>query len=222
MSAFCFCKAKLVLLALDNRGDGGDAIWFLTEIGGRMIQPDRDDGLAVGYADGGRGALGDAERRSPGKPVNHVLTQSVNHVALDSFSAPTIDMERFFYRFWYERACNAFWDSFQNPAPEGLTVIRSYKSCGWGRERCDRKGRAVFLRPRADSASMGSASTGISTSSTKLKKISTLCRRLPSKFLQAAKCSLFPQPGQNRSPENNPCRFFRCRIPATPESTANS
>ena len=48
-----------------------------------------------------------------------------------------------------------------------------------GRERCDRKGHAVFLRPRVDSAIMGSASTGISTSSTKLKKISTFCRRLP-------------------------------------------
>ena len=108
MSAFYFCKANLVLLELDNRGDGGDAIWFLIEMGGWMIQPDRDDSLAVGYADGGRGSPGDAERRSPGKSVNHVLTQSVNHVALDIFAAPTIDMERFFYRFWYERACNAF------------------------------------------------------------------------------------------------------------------
>lgn len=62
---------------------------------------------------------------------------------------------------------------------EGLIVVRNYKSCGWGRERCDRKGHAVFLRPRVDSAIMGSASTGISTSSTKLKKISTFCRRLP-------------------------------------------
>ena len=62
---------------------------------------------------------------------------------------------------------------------EGLTVVRNYLSCGWGRGRCDRKGHAVFLRPRVDSAIMGSASTGISTSSTKLKKISTFCRRLP-------------------------------------------
>ena len=62
---------------------------------------------------------------------------------------------------------------------QGLIVVRNYKSCGWGRERCDRKGHAVFLRPRVDSAIMGSASTGISTSSTKLKKISTFCRRLP-------------------------------------------
>ena len=53
------------------------------------------------------------------------------------------------------------------------------KSCGWGRERCDREGHAVFLCPRVDSAIMGSASTGISTSSTKLKMISTFCRRLP-------------------------------------------
>ena len=50
MSAFSFCKANLVLLELDNRGDGGgDASWFLIEMGGRMIQPDRDVG---------RGALG--------------------------------------------------------------------------------------------------------------------------------------------------------------------
>ena len=62
---------------------------------------------------------------------------------------------------------------------QGLTVVRNYKSCGSGRGRCDRDGHAVFLRPRVDSAIMGSASTGISTSSTKLKKISTFCRRLP-------------------------------------------
>ena len=67
----------------------------------------------------------------------------------------------------------------ETPSWEGLIVVRNYKSCGWGRERCDRKGHAVFLRPRVDSAIMGSASTGISTSSTKLKKISTFCRRLP-------------------------------------------
>ena len=67
----------------------------------------------------------------------------------------------------------------ETPSWEGLTVVRNYKSCGWGRGRCDRKGHAVFLRPRVDSAIMGSASTGISTSSTKLKKISTFCRRLP-------------------------------------------
>lgn len=62
---------------------------------------------------------------------------------------------------------------------KGLTVVRNYKSCVWGRERCDREGHAVFLRPRVDSAIMGSASTGISTSLTKLKMISTFCRRLP-------------------------------------------
>ena len=67
----------------------------------------------------------------------------------------------------------------ENMQIEGLTVVRNYKSCGWGRERCDRKGHAVFLRPRVDSAIMGSASTGISTSSTKLKMISTFCLRLP-------------------------------------------
>ena len=63
-----------------------------------------------------------------------------------------------------------------------------------GRERCDHEGHAVFLRPRIDSATMGSASTGISTSSTKLKMISTFCLRLP------------PQSAQYSSPENSPCR----------------
>ena len=54
MSAFCFCKANLVLLELDNRRDsGGDAIWFLIEMGGRMIQPDRNDGPDIGTAHGG-------------------------------------------------------------------------------------------------------------------------------------------------------------------------
>ncbi len=38
-----------------------------------------------------------------------------------------------------------------------------------GRERCDRNGHAVFLRPRVDCATTGSEITGISTSSTKLK-----------------------------------------------------
>lgn len=38
-----------------------------------------------------------------------------------------------------------------------------------GRERCDRNGHAVFLRPRVDLATTGSEITGISTSSTKLK-----------------------------------------------------
>ena len=38
-----------------------------------------------------------------------------------------------------------------------------------GRERCDRNGHAVFLRPGVDFATTGSEITGISTSSTKLK-----------------------------------------------------
>lgn len=38
-----------------------------------------------------------------------------------------------------------------------------------GRERCDRNGHAVFLRPRVDFATTGLEITGISTSSTKLK-----------------------------------------------------
>lgn len=37
------------------------------------------------------------------------------------------------------------------------------------RERCDRNGHAVFLRPGVDFATTGSEITGISTSSTKLK-----------------------------------------------------
>lgn len=38
-----------------------------------------------------------------------------------------------------------------------------------GRERCDRNGHAVFLRPGVDFATTSSETTGISTSSTKLK-----------------------------------------------------
>ena len=38
-----------------------------------------------------------------------------------------------------------------------------------GRERCDRNGHAVFLRPGVDFATIGSEIKGISTSSTKLK-----------------------------------------------------
>ena len=49
----------------------------------------------------------------------------------------------------------------------------------WGRERCDRVGHAVFLRPREDSAIMGSASTGISTQ--------TECRKR-NKKIAAAVC----------------------------------
>ena len=77
------------------------------------------------------------------------------------------------------RLLRLYQNGSKSPENQGLTVVRNYKSCGWGRGRCDRKGHAVFLRPRVDSAIMGSASTGISTSSTKLKKISTFCRRLP-------------------------------------------
>ena len=82
-------------------------------------------------------------------------------------------------RFFEESKANRWENGSKSPENQGLIVVRNYKSCGWGRERCDRKGHAVFLRPRVDSAIMGSASTGISTSSTKLKKISTFCRRLP-------------------------------------------
>ena len=77
------------------------------------------------------------------------------------------------------RLLRLYQNGSKSPENQGLTVVRNYKSCGWGRGRCDRKGHAVFLRPREDSAIMGSASTGISTSSTKLKMISTFCLRLP-------------------------------------------
>ena len=77
------------------------------------------------------------------------------------------------------RLLRLYQNGSKSPENQGLTVVRNYKSCGLGRERCDRVGHAVFLRPREDSAIMGSASTGISTSSTKLKMISTFCLRLP-------------------------------------------
>ena len=52
---------------------------------------------------------------------------------------------------------------------QGLIVIRYYLALRGGRERCDRNGHAVFLRPEVDFATTGSEITGISTSSTKLK-----------------------------------------------------
>ena len=58
--------------------------------------------------------------------------------------------------------------------PEKPVVIRLNSdkvlfSFARGRERCDRNGHAVFLRPGVDFATTGSEITGISTSSTKLK-----------------------------------------------------
>lgn len=65
-----------------------------------------------------------------------------------------------------------FKDSFhskKNQTPQGLIVIRYYLALRGGRERCDRNGHAVFLRPEVNFATTGSEITGISTSSTKLK-----------------------------------------------------
>lgn len=59
-----------------------------------------------------------------------------------------------------------------------------------GRERCDRNGHAVFLRPGVDFATTSSETTGISTSSTKLKWIFTFCTRLPLD-LSGANTSIF-------------------------------
>ena len=61
-----------------------------------------------------------------------------------------------------------------SPAPKktGALRLNSDKvlfSFARGRERCDRNGHAVFLRPGVDFATTGSEITGISTSSTKLK-----------------------------------------------------
>ena len=58
------------------------------------------------------------------------------------------------------------------PKKPVVTKLNSDKvlfSFAGGRERCDRNGHAVFLRPRVDLATTGSEITGISTSSTKLK-----------------------------------------------------
>lgn len=60
----------------------------------------------------------------------------------------------------------------QNPGkPYGVRLNRDKVlfSFARGRERCDRNGHAVFLRPGVDFATTGSEITGISTSSTKLK-----------------------------------------------------
>lgn len=58
------------------------------------------------------------------------------------------------------------------PKKPVVTRLNSDKvlfSIARGRERCDRNGHAVFLRPGVDFATTSSETTGISTSSTKLK-----------------------------------------------------
>ena len=57
----------------------------------------------------------------------------------------------------------------KNTAERRLNSDKVLFSSARGRERCDRNGHAVFLRPGVDFATTGSEITGISTSSTKLK-----------------------------------------------------
>lgn len=59
--------------------------------------------------------------------------------------------------------------SYKNPVQPRRNSDKVLFSFARGRERCDRNGHAVFLRPRVDFATTGSEITGISTSSTKLK-----------------------------------------------------
>ena len=57
----------------------------------------------------------------------------------------------------------------KSPVTARLNSDKVLFSFARGRERCDRNGHAVFLRPGVDFATTGSEITGISTSSTKLK-----------------------------------------------------
>ena len=57
----------------------------------------------------------------------------------------------------------------KNPVIRRLNSDKVLFSIARGRERCDRNGHAVFLRPGVDFATTSSETTGISTSSTKLK-----------------------------------------------------
>ena len=57
----------------------------------------------------------------------------------------------------------------KNPGNSRLNSDKVLFSIARGRERCDRNGHAVFLRPGVDFATTSSETTGISTSSTKLK-----------------------------------------------------
>ena len=62
--------------------------------------------------------------------------------------------------------------NYDKPEKHVVSRLNSDKvlfSFARGRERCDRNGHAVFLRPGVDFATTGSEITGISTSSTKLK-----------------------------------------------------
>lgn len=82
----------------------------------------------------------------PGKDINYFLNR------LDQVMAAP------FANYWNETSLKARLNSDK--------VLFSFAR---GRERCDRNGHAVFLRPRVDFATTGSEITGISTSSTKLK-----------------------------------------------------
>lgn len=57
----------------------------------------------------------------------------------------------------------------KSPETTRLNSDKVLFSIARGRERCDRNGHAVFLRPGVDFATTSSETTGISTSSTKLK-----------------------------------------------------
>lgn len=57
----------------------------------------------------------------------------------------------------------------KSPGNSRLNSDKVLFSIARGRERCDRNGHAVFLRPGVDFATTSSETTGISTSSTKLK-----------------------------------------------------
>ena len=135
------------------RRPGGQGGRQAGQCGGRLcvLHPLRQKMPAGGHHGGPRGQDLAARRRRLRRlrRLRGVLPQKVPDAAISGQAAP----------------CNAT-KSCQRPRRNSDKVLFSFAR---GRERCDRNGHAVFLRPRVDFATTGSEITGISTSSTKLK-----------------------------------------------------
>lgn len=99
------------------------------------------------------------QKRSVTAPFGHRLSDELSEIILDHL------------HFDHRLTTTVQWHykMLEKPVVTRLNSDKVLFSFARGRERCDRNGHAVFLRPGVDFATTGSEITGISTSSTKLK-----------------------------------------------------
>lgn len=99
------------------------------------------------------------QNRSVTAPFGHRLSDELSEIILD------------YLHFDHRLTTTVQWHykMLEKPVVTRLNSDKVLFSSARGRERCDRNGHAVFLRPGVDFATTGSEITGISTSSTKLK-----------------------------------------------------